>query len=77
MAPRPMAVASSEKSGDSLQETLMVSEQADQKGMESTKHMLAIMGRSSRLGERTIGHQDAGATSSCFILRSLASAIKH
>jgi len=32
------------------------------------------MGRASRLGERTIGHQDAGATSCYFILRALASA---
>jgi dihydroxyacetone kinase-like protein len=43
--------------------------------MESTKDMLAKMGRASRLGERTIGHQDAGATSCYFILRSLASAV--
>jgi dihydroxyacetone kinase-like protein len=45
--------------------------------MESTKDMLAKMGRASRLGERTIGHQDAGATSCYFILRSLASAVSH
>ena len=51
-------------------------EQAAKEGMESTKDMLAKTGRASRLGERTIGHQDAGATSCYFILRSLASSFK-
>jgi dihydroxyacetone kinase-like protein len=49
-------------------------EQAAEKGMQSTTDMLAKMGRASRLGDRTIGHQDAGATSCYFILRALASA---
>jgi dihydroxyacetone kinase-like protein len=34
--------------------------------------MLATKGRASYLGERSIGHQDPGATSSWLILRSLA-----
>jgi dihydroxyacetone kinase-like protein len=49
--------------------------QTDGQSMESTREMLAKMGRASRLEERTIGHQDAGATSCYFILRSLASAV--
>jgi dihydroxyacetone kinase-like protein len=31
--------------------------------------MVAKVGRASRLGERTLGHQDAGATSVAIILR--------
>ena len=50
-------------------------EHAAKQGMESTKEMLAEMGRANRLGERTIGHQNAGATSCYFILRSFVSAI--
>ena len=75
LSPAVRALEQGEKSGQSLQEALTAFEQAAQKGMESTTDMLAKMGRASRLGERTIGHQDAGATSCYFILRSLASAI--
>jgi phosphoenolpyruvate---glycerone phosphotransferase subunit DhaL len=34
--------------------------------------MLATKGRASYLGERSIGHQDPGATSSWLILKTLA-----
>jgi dihydroxyacetone kinase-like protein len=34
--------------------------------------MVAKVGRASRLGERTLGHQDAGATSVAIILRVAA-----
>jgi len=34
--------------------------------------MLALKGRASYLGERSIGHQDPGATSSYLILQSAA-----
>jgi phosphoenolpyruvate---glycerone phosphotransferase subunit DhaL len=37
------------------------------KGMESTKDLLSKKGRSSRLGNRSIGVQDPGATS-CYLL---------
>ena len=74
LAPAVRAIEAAEKGGKSLADALADFERAAQKGMESTKDMLAKMGRASRLGERTIGHQDAGATSCYFILRSLASA---
>jgi len=51
-------------------------ETAARKGMESTRDLLARMGRASRLGERTLGHQDAGATSCYFIIRAFAQAGK-
>ncbi|MBO1515543.1 dihydroxyacetone kinase subunit DhaL [Metabacillus bambusae] len=38
------------------------------KGMESTKDLLSKRGRSSRLGERSLGNQDPGATSAFLIL---------
>ena len=74
LSPAVRALEQSEKEGLPLPDALANFEQAAQKGMESTTDMLAKMGRASRLGERTIGHQDAGATSCYFILRSLASA---
>lgn len=39
-------------------------------GLESTKSLVASIGRASRLGERSLGHQDAGATSCFIILKS-------
>jgi dihydroxyacetone kinase len=69
------AIEAAEKEGTPLAGALADFEQAAKQGMESTRDMLAKMGRASRLGKRTIGHQDAGATSCYFILRSLASAV--
>ncbi|HYL43245.1 MAG TPA: dihydroxyacetone kinase subunit DhaL [Ktedonobacteraceae bacterium] len=46
--------------------------QAAEEGMKATIPLLATKGRASYLGERSIGHQDPGATSSWLILRSLA-----
>lgn len=43
-----------------------------QQGMEATIPMLAMKGRASYLGERSIGHQDPGATSSWLLLKVLA-----
>jgi dihydroxyacetone kinase-like protein len=74
LSPAVRAIEAAEKKGKSLPQALADFQQAAKQGMESTRDMLAKMGRASRLGERTIGHQDAGATSCYFILRSLASA---
>jgi len=41
---------------------------AGEKGMEYTKDLLSKRGRSSRLGERSLGNQDPGATSAFLIL---------
>jgi len=75
LSPAVRAIEAAQKEGKPLAGALADFEQAAKKGMESTTGMLAKMGRASRLGERTIGHQDAGATSCYFILRSLASAV--
>ncbi len=44
---------------------------AAEEGMKATIPMLATKGRASYLGERSIGHQDPGATSSWLILKCL------
>ena len=75
LSPAVRAIETAEKEGKKLSVALADFEQAAKQGMESTREMLAKMGRASRLGERTIGHQDAGATSCYFILRALASAV--
>ncbi|MEU8460843.1 dihydroxyacetone kinase subunit DhaL [Streptomyces sp. NPDC029003] len=45
---------------------------AAENGALATTPMLARKGRASYLGERSIGHQDPGATSSALLLRALA-----
>jgi dihydroxyacetone kinase-like protein len=47
---------------------------AAEAGASATVPMLATKGRASYLGERSIGHQDPGATSSSLLLRALADA---
>ena len=74
LSPAVRAIEAAEKEGKKLGGALADFEQAAKQGMESTRGMLAKMGRASRLGERTIGHQDAGATSCYLILQSLAAA---
>lgn len=48
--------------------------EAAREGMEATIPMLARRGRSSYLGERSIGHQDPGATSSFYMIGSFRDA---
>ncbi len=58
-------------------ETALLLERAAEAALEGahgTASMLARMGRSSRLGERTLGHEDAGANSLAIILRAMADA---
>ena len=58
--------------GSSLAEMTQRATTAAEEGMKATIPLLATKGRASYLGERSIGHQDPGATSSWLILRSLA-----
>jgi dihydroxyacetone kinase-like protein len=46
------------------------------KGMKDTIPMLARKGRASYVGERSIGHQDPGATSSYLLLKTLTETIE-
>ena len=48
---------------------------AAQQGQQSTHDLIAKLGRASRLGERSRGHLDAGATSCYLILNAIAEAI--
>ena len=46
--------------------------EAAREGMEATKNYQAKYGRAKSLMERALGHQDAGATSTWIIFRSMA-----
>ena len=40
-------------------------------GAESTRDMLAILGRAARLGERSLGHLDPGAVSAAMVIETI------
>lgn len=65
------ALKSSVTSGLGTVEALKKSKDAALEGVENTKKIIATKGRASYLGERSIGHQDAGATSSYLILNTI------
>ena len=52
-------------------EILILIRDAAKEGMEYTKNIIATKGRASYLGERSLGHQDAGATSMYLILNTI------
>ena len=61
---------------DTLAPAIRAYEQALQQGAEAgrehTKELVAKIGRAARLGERSRGYLDAGATSCCIILTTMA-----
>ena len=71
LEPAYHAFFSSMKDGKSLLECLKASCDAAENGVEYTKTISARKGRASYLGERSIGHQDPGATSVVIILKAL------
>jgi len=48
-----------------------MAEEAALEGVEYTKDIIAKKGRASYLGERSIGHQDPGATSTYIMIKSI------
>ncbi|MFH8342107.1 dihydroxyacetone kinase subunit DhaL [Streptomyces sp. AM6-12] len=57
---------------DALGEGFAAARTAAERGAEETVPLLARKGRASYLGERSIGHQDPGATSSALLMAALA-----
>ena len=61
--------------GGELADALAAATAAAEQGMRDTVPMLARKGRASYLGERSIGHQDPGATSAAIIVAALERAL--
>ncbi|WPP28325.1 dihydroxyacetone kinase subunit DhaL [Streptomyces sp. CL7] len=59
---------------DALGESFAAARDAAREGAVATTPMLARKGRASYLGERSIGHQDPGATSSALLISALLEA---
>lgn len=61
--------------GAQLDRALEEAAAAAEAGMLSTIPLQARKGRASYLGERSVGHQDPGATSTALIIRALQKAV--
>ena len=61
--------------GQGLKAALAAMSVAAEHGRDSTRDLVARIGRASRLGERSRGVLDAGATSCCLILQTLAASL--
>ena len=75
LVPAIEAYESALNDSKSFQEALEELKQAAEAGKDSTKDLVAKVGRSSRLGERSRGVLDAGATSCWLILQAMADSI--
>jgi len=58
--------------GETLPTIFAAAAKAAKDGAESTKNLAAKFGRAKNLGERTVGHYDAGATSTALIYEAYA-----
>jgi dihydroxyacetone kinase-like protein len=73
--PAMAALKDAVAAGKSTTECLTAAVAAAEQGMKDTIPLQARKGRASYLGERSIGHQDPGATSSYLILNTLLTSV--
>lgn len=76
LIPAVEAAENAAREGASFDELLVQVKAAAAKGRDSTKDLIAKIGRASRLGERSLGVLDAGAVSCCLILTRLADSVE-
>ena len=74
MIPAQEAMKAAAAGGADAAAVLQAGVKAAEEGVEYTKTIIATKGRASYLGERSIGHQDPGATSFTVILQAIAAA---
>jgi phosphoenolpyruvate---glycerone phosphotransferase subunit DhaL len=72
LVPAAEAARGAADSGGGLAAVAAAARDAAEAGARATIPMVATKGRASYLGERSVGHQDPGATSSALLLRTLA-----
>jgi len=76
MVPASVALTEAVSHHTSLLEGLEQALAAAEQGMQATTSMQAAFGRARWLGDRTIGHQDPGATAVYLIFRSAAESLR-
>ena len=75
LAPASTAFQAALDAGVPFAEALADMSAAAEKAKESTRGMVACMGRSSRVGERSRGVLDAGASSCCLLLVAMTRSV--
>ncbi|GAA1848577.1 dihydroxyacetone kinase subunit DhaL [Pseudonocardia ailaonensis] len=70
LSPALDALDAALSSGATLQDALARASEAADAGRDATTPMLARKGRASYLGERSVGHQDPGATSTALLIKA-------
>ena len=75
MIPALDAMEKATADGTSPKEAIETGVKAAADGVEYTKTIAATKGRASYIGERSIGHQDPGATSFTYLLDVIAKAV--
>jgi len=76
LIPAVQAFERAQADGASFSQALQAMTSAASQGRDSTRDLVAKIGRASRLGERSLGVLDAGAVSCCLILTQLADSIR-
>ena len=71
ICPAHKAFKAAIEAGEDVKAALGKAVEAAQAGVEYTKTIKATKGRASYIGDRSIGHQDPGATSSLYMLEVL------
>jgi dihydroxyacetone kinase-like protein len=75
LSPATAALRAALADGRSLETALGAAADAAEEGARATIALQARKGRASYLGERSIGHQDPGATSAALVMRALEHAV--
>jgi dihydroxyacetone kinase-like protein len=75
IVPAATAARAALDGGGDASATIAAARDAARSGAEATIPLLATKGRASYLGERSIGHQDPGATSAALLLAALADTV--
>ena len=70
------AFDAAQNEGKTFADSLDAMAAAAERGRDATRDMVARAGRASRLGERSRGVVDAGASSCCLILQTIATGVK-
>jgi dihydroxyacetone kinase-like protein len=76
LAPAVDALATALDAGEPLEKSLAAATEAAEEGARATVPLQARKGRASYLGERSIGHQDPGATSAALVMAALQLAVE-
>lgn len=76
LVPVEQALHAAAAAGEAAEQAAQRVRQAAEQGLESTRMMRATKGRASFLGERSIGHLDPGAMSSCLLVQACCAVVE-